>query len=287
MVALDQRQKQKVSSGSGLTETYWRDIQSFKPLNRKEEAALARRIRQGDDRAQHQLVEGNLRFVVSVAKDYAGRGLSMIELIAEGNLGLIEAARRFDESRGLKFITYAVWWIRQGMLKALNVQRKNVRFPVNQVNDLKKVERQISILTQELERAPSTAEVAQGAQIGLERTRAALEAGQADLSLDTPAYPNDPEPLHAYFRGDEEGLDETFEARELDRRLRHCLAILDPRERQIISHYFGLDGQHPMTLAEIGGILDLTRERIRQLRDRGLDKLRLHFGELLVELSQN
>ena len=133
MVATGEQQRTEVKGKTDVTEAYWRDIQHFKPLSRQQEAALARRARRGDRRAQHQLVEANLRFVVSVARSYSGRGLTMLELIVEGNLGLLEAAQRFDERRGLKFITYAVWWIRQAMLKALNAHRKDVRFPVNQI----------------------------------------------------------------------------------------------------------------------------------------------------------
>lgn len=287
MVAIGERQATEVKGKTSLAEAYWHDIQHFDPLSREQEAALAQRARQGDRRARHQLVEANLRFVVSVARSYAGRGLSMLELVAEGNLGLLEAAQRFDESRGLKFITYAVWWIRQAMLKALNAQRKDVRFPVNQINDLKKVERQIGVLTQELERSPSIVEVAESAQMGLDRAQMALEAGQPDLSLDAPAYPNDTDPLHAYFTDEDKGLEEALESKELHEALERCLTALEGRERQIIVRYFGLDDQRPMNLAEIGGVLDLTRERIRQLRDRGLEKLRAHYGELLVELSHN
>ena len=150
------------------------------------------------------------------------------------------------------------------------------------------MERQTGVLTQELGRSPSVAEVAESAQMGFDRAQLALEAGhQPDLSLDAPAYPNDTDPLHAYFSDEEEGVEEVLENKELHEVLEHGLTALEGRERQIIVRYFGLDDQRPMNLAEIGGALDLTRERIRQLRDRGLAKLRARYGELLVELSHN
>ena len=268
-------------------ESYWRDIQHYQPLSREKESELVQRAREGDEEAMHALINANLRFVVSIAKEYTGHGLSFIELISEGNFGLIEAVHRFDETRGFKFITYAVWWIRQAILKALAEQSKAARPPMSQINDLQKVEKQAGILTQKLGRDPTLEEIAQSAGISLERTRNALELGQRDLSLDAPLYADEEETLLSLFSADERGPEEELDRAALVETLNHSLEILEPRERQIIRSYFGLGDFTPMTLEQIGEVLGLTRERVRQLRDRALQKIRIHCGERLLELSSN
>ncbi len=269
------------------TEVYWREIQHYRPLSRSEEADLVRRARGGDDEASQKLVQANLRFVVSVAKHYANHGLSFIELVSEGNYGLIEAVKRFDETRGFKFITYAVWWIRQAILKALAEQGKIARPPMSQLNDLQKVEKQTSLLAQRLGRDPTLEEVAASAKISLDRARNALETGQRDLSLDMPVYPGEEDSLLSIFDVGENSLEENLERDHLSQALRTSMKVLDAREHQIIRAYFGLDSCAPMTLEKIGDNLGLTRERVRQLRDRALGKIRLHCGEMLLELSRN
>jgi RNA polymerase primary sigma factor len=270
-----------------LEKAYWRDIENYAPLCREEEAELVRRARHGDDEARQQLITANLRFVVSVAKEYTGCGLSLVELISEGNLGLLEAVQRFDETRGFKFITYAVWWIRQAILKALSRRKKTVRPPVNQINDLKKVEQEVGSLTQQLGRVPTLEEVAESAHISMERARKAVEAGKGDVHLDTPIYLGEEKTFLSRFADEDRSLEESFEQHLLTETVDHCLEGLDERERRIIRWYFGLGGLEPMTLEKIGDALDLTRERIRQLRDRALDKLRAQYGELLMEVSRN
>ena len=271
----------------GSVESYWRDIQDFQPLSRQRESELTARARAGDEHAMHQMVEANLRFVVSIAKGYNGRGLSFSELISEGNVGLIEAAKRFDESRGFKFITYAVWWIRQAILKALAEDSKIARPPMSQVNDLQKIERKMSVLAQELGRYPTLDELSYSAEISLDRTRNALDIAQSDVSLDLPSFPDDSEPLGASFPDKAPDPADSFERTALSTTLRACLDLLDNREDLIIRAYFGLDDQAPLTLEQIGTQLSLTRERVRQLRDRALEKMRAGCGDLLIELSSN
>lgn len=287
MAAAKVENKGRTRAPSDAMESYWRDIQHYQPLSRKKEFELVKQARAGDEEAMHALVNANLRFVVSIAKEYTGYGMSFIELISEGNFGLIEAVRRFDETRGFKFITYAVWWIRQAILKALAEQSKSARPPMSQVNDLQKVEKRTGRLTQKLGRTPTLEEIAESAEISLTRTRNALELGQRDLSLDAPLYPDEEDSLLSIFTSADSALEEELDRVALFEVLHSCLGILDARERRIIRSYFGLDDQAPMTLEQIGAILGLTRERVRQLRDRALQKIRLRCGDLLLELSSN
>ena len=269
------------------TELYWRDIKDAEPLSRQREIELFKRVKAGDDQARQDLVLANLRFVVSVAREYKDYGLTLIELISEGNIGLMEAVKRFDETRGFKFITYAVWWIRQAMLKALAEHGKIARPPMSQINDLQKIEKETGILAQKLGRAPTYDEIAARVDISGERTRNAIEVGQQDVSLDSPAYPEEDTPLLSVFSAEQEGVDENFEMNQMRETLHSCLGVLDTREYQILRSYFGLEGAAPMTLEEIGEALGVTRERVRQLRNRALEKVRVQCGDLLVEFSSN
>ena len=269
----------------GLTESYWRDIQHFQPLSRQREIELVHRAHTGDERAMHQIVEANLRFVVRIARGYHGRGLSFMELISEGNLGLLEAVQRFDETRGFKFITYAVWWIRQAILRALAEHGKIARPPLSRVNDLQKVERWRGILAQKLGRDPIPEEIATSAGLSLERTNNALYMAQPDVSMDAPTALDERESLMASFAAGTPDPADSYERAALSHTLHACLDLLDRRERVVVRAYFGLDDQEPQTLEQIGGQLGLTRERVRQLRDEALDKMRTHAGDLLLELS--
>ena len=269
----------------GLTESYWRDIQHFQPLSRQREIELVHRAHTGDERAMHQIVEANLRFVVRIARGYHGRGLSFMELISEGNLGLLEAVQRFDETRGFKFITYAVWWIRQAILRALAEHGKIARPPLSRVNDLQKVERWRGILAQKLGRDPTPEEIATSAGLSLERTHNALYMAQPDVSMDAPTALDERESLLASFAAGTPDPADSYERAALSHTLHACLDLLDRRERVVVRAYFGLDDQEPQTLEQIGGQLGLTRERVRQLRDEALDKMRTHAGDLLLELS--
>ena len=269
------------------TDLYWRDIKNAKPLSREKEVEFFQRAKAGDEKARQALVLANLRFVVSVARQYKDYGLSLIELISEGNVGLMEAVKRFDETRGFKFITYAVWWIRQAILKALAEQGKIARPPMSQINDLQKVEKESGVLAQKLGRAPTFEEIAARVDISVERTRNAMEVGQQDVSLDAPAFLDEETSLVQVFASDEPGVDERFADSEMRTTVASCLEVLDSREAQIVRAYFGLDDSEPLTLEEIGDALGVTRERVRQLRNRALEKMKAERGGLLIEFSRN
>ena len=269
-------------------ELYWKEIKDTQPLSRSQEFELFTRSKAGDEAARQQIITANLRFVVSVAREYKDYGLSLVELISEGNVGLLEAVKRFDETRGFKFITYAVWWIRQAILKALAEQGKIARPPMSQINDLQKIEKETSALSQILGRSPTHTEIAEHVDISAQRTRNAMVVSQQDISFDAPAYPDEDTPLQAVFASPEEaGIEELFEENEMHMTISNCLLVLDERETMIVRAYFGLGDSEPKTLEEIGHDLGVTRERIRQLRNRALDKLRDSCGDLLGEFSRN
>ncbi|MFP6645279.1 MAG: RNA polymerase sigma factor RpoD/SigA [Candidatus Latescibacterota bacterium] len=269
-------------------ELYWKEIKDTQPLSRSQEFELFTRSKAGDEAARQQIITANLRFVVSVARDYKDYGLSLVELISEGNVGLLEAVKRFDETRGFKFITYAVWWIRQAILKALAEQGKIAQPPMSQINDLQKIEKETSALSQILGRSPTHTEIAEHVDISAQRTRNAMVVSQQDISFDAPAYPDEDTPLQAVFASPEEaGIEELFEENEMHMTISNCLLVLDERETMIVRAYFGLGDSEPKTLEEIGHDLGVTRERIRQLRNRALDKLRDSCGDLLGEFSRN
>ncbi|NKB67924.1 MAG: sigma-70 family RNA polymerase sigma factor [Candidatus Latescibacteria bacterium] len=266
---------------NGPLQVYWREIKHFQPLDQKAEAALVRRVRQGDEVALQELVTANLRFVVRVASELAESSLPLGELVAEGNLGLLEAVNRFDERRGHKFITYAVWWIRQAMYRALAEQKRLVRPPFNQKHDLRKIEQQRGQLTQQLGRVPTLDELASSSGISRTRTRKALQAGQRDFNLDAPLQPDEDQSLSAYFEDDEISPEEHYDQADLADKLSGYLNKLETRQAQVLRWYFGLDGHEPMTLERIGALLGLTRERVRQLRDQALNALRRQHGKVL------
>ena len=189
---------------------YWRDIKGAEPLSREKEVEFFRRAKAGDEKARQALVLANLRFVVSVAREYKDYGLSLIELISAGNIGLMEAVKRFDETRGFKFITYAVWWIRQAILKAVAEHSKIARPPMSQINDLQKVEKESGLLAQQLGRAPTFEEIAARVDLSLERTRNAFTVSQQDVSLDAPAFPDEETTLMQVFAAAEPGIEEYF-----------------------------------------------------------------------------
>ena len=269
------------------TDLYLRDIKDAEPLSREKEVEFFQRAKAGDEKARQALVSANLRFVVSVARDYKDYGLSLIELISEGNVGLMEAVKRFDETRGFKFITYAVWWIRQAILKALAEQGKIARPPMSQINDLQKIEKESGFLAQQLGRVPTFEEIADCVEISVERTRNAFEVGQQDVSLDAPAFHDEETSLAQVFAADEIAIDEHYVDSEMRETVTACLGVLDDREREIVRAYFGLDSSEPKTLEEIGDFLGVTRERVRQLRNRALEKMKTECGSLLMEFSHN
>ena len=276
-----------VSAPSDLSDLYWRDIKEAQTLSRSEEVELFKRAKSGNEEARQTIILANLRFVVRVAREYKDYGLSLVELISEGNFGLLEAAKRFDETRGFKFITYAVWWIRQAILKALAEQGKIAKPPLSQINDLQRMDKEAGALAHQLGRSPTFEEVSDSVDISAERTKNAWVAAQQDLFLDAPAFQDEEAPLMTVFAADQPTADDDVMQVQLEHSVKACLQVLDEREYQIVSSYFGFDDLRPMTLEEIGETLGVTRERVRQLRNRALDKLRVQCGELLLEFSRN
>lgn len=274
-----------VRADSHLVEIYLRDIgDSSKPLSREEETELFARVRQGDEEAVRRVIQANLLFVVSVAREYNQSGLSLIELISEGNWGLLEAVRHFDETRGFKFITYAVWWIRQAILKALYQYGKALRQPVSRINDLQRMERAEQELSQELGREPIIEEVLVRVALSGERVQNALDVGKQGISLDSPFYQDGEETAVSFLVSEAEPPDDVIMVGQLCDELKRSMDVLDPRDARIIRLYFGLGDGKPMTLEQIGATMDLARERVRQLRDRGLRKMRQVINpELRVE----
>jgi RNA polymerase primary sigma factor len=236
---------------------------------------LARRIKEGDDEALHKLVRANLRFVVSVAKKYQGQGLTLADLINEGNYGLIKAAQRFDETRGFKFISYAVWWIRQSILQALAEQSRVVRLPLNRIGTISKIRKTSARLAQELERQPNVFELAAELDIDPEKVRDALKHTVRHLSVDAPFTEDDDNSLLDVITNEDEVAPDEFllgESVKID--VERALSTLHAREAEITRLYFGIGREHPLTLEEIGQRFNLTRERVRQIKEKALRKLR-------------
>lgn len=254
---------------------YLADIAKEEMVSPEEEVTLAQRIRNGDEIALERLVKSNLRFVVSVAKQYQNQGLSLPDLINEGNMGLIKAAKRFDETKGFKFISYAVWWIRQSILQAVAEQSRLVRLPLNQVGALSKIKKTSSRLEQLYHRQPTVKEIADELDIPEHKVMAAFRMNAKEVSMDAPL--NDDEDMLLIDTIIPEGADATDDsvARNLDGiELRRVMSVLTDKEREIINLYFGIDVSHNYTLEEIAYRLDLTRERVRQIKDKALKKLK-------------
>lgn len=273
---------------SATLDSYWNDIRNCEPLSRDEEINLVRQARAGDRDAMGELISSNVRFVVSVAREFRGTGCPMNELISDGNLGLVEAARRFDETRGFKFITYAVWWIRQSIRRSLSERRGTVTAPSNRVADLKQVDRARLYLSQKLGRTPTEFELAEETGFTLRRVQRAIEVAVPDVHLDRSLFNDDEDTtVSSIFESPSPATDAETEEHEEHHLVEECLSTLCHREREIIRRYYGFDNCEPMTLEQIGVIFGLTRERIRQLRDIGLKKLQSRFGTTLLELSHN
>jgi len=265
----------KVGKEEGSLDQYLREISKYSLLKREDEVELAVKIHVGNAEALDKLVRSNLRFVVSVAKKYQNQGVSLSDLINEGNLGLIRAAHKFDETKGIKFISYAVWWIRQAILQALAEQSRIVRVPLNRAGTLHRIDKRSSALQQELGREPTIDEIAEGMDIPKEEVAKTLAISRSHLSLDAPLTPGEDNKLLDYL-ADEESPgpdDQTFE-RALSNSIEEVLRTLKEREAKILRLYFGLDSQEAMTLEEIGGLLGITRERVRQIKEKALARLR-------------
>ena len=259
----------------GSLDQYLREISQYPLITREDEVDLAKRIRDGCEVSLDKLVRSNLRFVVSVAKKYQNQGVSLSDLINEGNLGLIRAAHKFDETKGIKFISYAVWWIRQAILQALAEQSRIVRVPLNRAGTLHRIGKRSSALQQELGREPTVEEIAEGMDISEEEVAKTLSISQSHLSLDAPLTPGEDNKLLDYLPDTQNaGPDqETFE-RALTDSIEEVLGTLKDREAKILRLYFGLDGHEPMTLEEIGSMMGITRERVRQIKEKALARLR-------------
>jgi RNA polymerase primary sigma factor len=265
----------RISSDDGSLDQYLREISQYPLITREDEVDLAGRIRQGCELSLDKLVRSNLRFVVSVAKKYQNQGVSLSDLINEGNLGLIRAAHKFDETKGIKFISYAVWWIRQAILQALAEQSRIVRVPLNRAGTLHRIGKRSSTLLQGLGREPTVEEIAEGMDISQEEVAKTLSISQSHLSLDAPLTPGEDNKLLDYIPDTQNPGpdDETFE-RALSESIDEVLETLKEREAKILRLYFGLEGKEPMTLEEIGGMMGITRERVRQIKEKALARLR-------------
>ncbi|HPG06260.1 MAG TPA: RNA polymerase sigma factor RpoD/SigA [Saprospiraceae bacterium] len=257
-------------------EKYLQEIGKVDLLTPEEEVDLAKRIKQGDQLALERLTKANLRFVVSVAKQYQNQGLSLSDLINEGNLGLIKAAQRFDETRGFKFISYAVWWIRQSILQALAEQSRIVRLPLNKVGSLNKINRAFSELEQEFEREPSVEELANMLEIPTEEVETTLGVAARHVSMDAPFVDGEDNSLLDVLENDNTpGTDQHLEYDEsLRQEIERSLSTLTDRQCDVIKLYFGIGVEHPMSLEDIGEKFGLTRERVRQIKDKAINKLR-------------
>ncbi|MCE7056217.1 MULTISPECIES: RNA polymerase sigma factor RpoD/SigA [Algoriphagus] len=267
--------KQITNRESQSLDKYLQEIGKVDLLTADEEVVLAKRIREGDQLALEKLTKANLRFVVSVAKQYQNQGLSLGDLINEGNLGLIKAAQRFDETRGFKFISYAVWWIRQSILQALAEQSRIVRLPLNRVGSLNKISKTFSELEQKFEREPSPEELAEVLEVTANEVVDTMKISGRHVSMDAPFVQGEENSLLDVLENDgDEKPDDGLMNDSLRKEVQRALSTLTQREADVITLYFGLNGEHAMTLEEIGEKFNLTRERVRQIKEKAIRRLR-------------
>lgn len=280
--------KQITDRNTGTLDKYLSDIAKESLLTTEEEVELAQRIKAGDRTALEKLVKANLRFVVSVAKQYQNQGLSLQDLINEGNLGLVKAAQRFDETRGFKFISYAVWWIRQSILQAVAEQARIIRLPMNQVGALARVKKAVSLLEQKLERRPSIKEIADAVDLPEDKVDQLLSLNSRAVSTDAPIDDQDDTNfLDIYVAEDETQTDAVVERESTSRAIRRSLDMLNEKERTIVCMYFGLGTTREYSLEEIAMKLNISRERTRQIRDRALKRLRSEPDSPLYQMYMN
>ena len=269
--------KQVTNRETASLDKYLQEIGRVDLITAEEEVELARRIKKGDQLALEKLTKANLRFVVSVSKQYQNQGLSLPDLINEGNLGLIKAAQRFDETRGFKFISYAVWWIRQSILQALAEQSRIVRLPLNKIGSINKINKALARLEQEFERPPTAAELAETLDMTLDEVKQSMKNAGRHVSMDAPLKDGDDSSSNMYDvmrTGDTPAPDTDLMTESLRKEIERSLRTLTPREGDVIRLYFGLNGEHPMTLEEIGERFDLTRERVRQIKEKAIRRLK-------------
>jgi len=267
--------KQVTNRDTPSLDKYLHEIGKEELINAEEEVTLARLIKKGDQLALNKLIRANLRFVVSVSKQYQNQGLSLPDLINEGNLGLIKAAQRFDETRGFKFISYAVWWIRQSILQALAEQARIVRLPLNKIGSINKINRTFADLEQKFEREPSVNEIAQALEIAPEEVKESLKSSGRHVSMDAPiTQEEDGNMYDVLLSKDAPPPDKGLLNDSLRKEIERALSTLTYREANIIRLYFGLNGKHPHTLEEIGEEFSLTRERVRQIKEKAIKRLK-------------
>jgi RNA polymerase primary sigma factor len=267
--------KQVTNRETASLDKYLQEIGKVDLITAEEEVELAQRIKAGDQVALEKLTKANLRFVVSVAKQYQNQGLTLPDLINEGNLGLIKAAQRFDETRGFKFISYAVWWIRQSILQALAEQSRIVRLPLNKIGSINKINKSYAQLEQDNERAPSPEEIAENLEMGENDVKESMRNSGRHISMDAPLVEGEDSNLYDVLNtGDSPNPDDDLMQDSLRTEIERSLATLTPREGDVVRLYFGLAGQQPMTLEEIGEKFDLTRERVRQIKEKAIRRLK-------------
>jgi len=269
--------KQITNRETASLDKYLQEIGRVDLITAEEEVELARRIRAGDRAALERLTKANLRFVVSVSKQYQNQGLALPDLINEGNLGLIKAAERFDETRGFKFISYAVWWIRQSILQALAEQARIVRLPLNKIGNINKINRAFSELEQKFERPPSAEELAEFLNCSTDEVKQSLAQNGRHVSMDAPLVEGDESSSNMYdvMTGDTMPSPENrLVIESLRSDIQRSLKTLTPRESEVICMFYGLDGRSPMSLEEIGDRFDLTRERVRQIKEKAIRRLK-------------
>ncbi|HDO27829.1 MAG TPA: sigma-70 family RNA polymerase sigma factor [Bacteroidetes bacterium] len=267
--------KQVTNRETASLDKYLQEIGKVDLITAEEEVDLARRIKQGDRIALEKLTKANLRFVVSVSKQYQNQGLTLPDLINEGNLGLIKAAQRFDETRGFKFISYAVWWIRQSILQALAEQSRIVRLPLNKIGSINKINKASARLEQGFEREPNVKEIAGELDMTETEVKESMRNAGRHVSMDAPLIQDEDNNMYDVIKSDESNTPETgllYESlrKEIDR----AISTLTQREMDVVRYYFGLNGGHPMTLEEIGEKFDLTRERVRQIKEKAIRRLK-------------
>lgn len=267
--------KQVTNRETASLDKYLQEIGKVDLITADEEVELAQRIKAGDQRALEKLTKANLRFVVSVAKQYQNQGLTLPDLINEGNLGLIKAAQRFDETRGFKFISYAVWWIRQSILQALAEQSRIVRLPLNKIGSINKINKMYAYLEQANERPPSAEEIAKELDMTINDVKESMKNSGRHVSMDAPLIEGEDSNLYDVLRsGESPNPDRLLLHESLRTEIERALETLTPREADVIRLYFGLGDQHPMTLEEIGETFDLTRERVRQIKEKAIRRLK-------------
>ena len=267
--------KQVTNRETPSLDKYLHEIGKVELISAEEEVELARRIKKGDTESLNKLIKTNLRFVVSVSKQYQNQGLSLPDLINEGNLGLIKAAQRFDETRGFKFISYAVWWIRQSIMQALAEQARIVRLPLNKIGSINKINKTFAQLEQKFEREPTVLEIAQALEIAPNDIKESMKSAGRHVSMDAPISSDDDGTMYdLIYNEDNPHPDRELLNESLRKEIERALSTLTYREANIVRLYFGLNGKHAHTLEEIGEEFNLTRERVRQIKEKAIKRLK-------------